>query len=250
MTIRTMTSFASVSSSIGSKSVSANHYLTTQNETMPELTKCSLKSPNLLRTYSLPSPLPQLHSPSPCFHSAGGSQYASHVLCCHYPSPTGSVSSTFLSSPSCLKSPMTSTTQSMRTDNSDCNSIVSAGFSVSSSTYTAISNSISYKDPCAKQSKIIKRSNLDISGHGDGDIWVERIFVSKRTGKRKTFFVSVATGRKVRDEPPTGASKVLYQDDLQELRRLEAQEEESKRKNQGAVECVSPESLSSGLAAC
>jgi hypothetical protein len=45
---------------------------------------------------------------------------------------------------------------------------------------------------------MIKRSNLDVSGHGDGDIWVERIFVSKRTGKRKIFFVSVATGRKVR----------------------------------------------------
>jgi hypothetical protein len=91
------------------------------------------------------------------------------------------------------------------------------------STYTALSN-LSYKDPCAKPSKTIKRSNLDISGEGDGDIWVEKIFVSKRSGKQRTFFISVATGRRVRDEPPTGASKVIYQDDLKELRRIEAEE--------------------------
>jgi len=69
------------------------------------------------------------------------------------------------------------------------------------------------------------RSNLDVPGDGDGDIWVEKIVVSKRSGKKRTFFVSVATGRRVRDEPPTGASKVLYKDDLQELRRIEAEEE-------------------------
>jgi hypothetical protein len=51
-------------------------------------------------------------------------------------------------------------------------------------------------------------------------------------------------------DPPTGASKVLYQDDSQEFCRLEAQQEETKRKNHGVVECVSPVSLSSGLAAC
>lgn len=89
------------------------------------------------------------------------------------------------------------------------------------SSYTALS-SLSYKDPCAKPSRIVKRSNLDVSGNGDGDIWVEKIFVSKRTGKRRTFFVSVATGRRVRDEPPTGASKVLYTEDIKELRKEEA----------------------------
>ncbi len=89
------------------------------------------------------------------------------------------------------------------------------------SSYTALSG-LSYKDPCAKPSRIVKRSNLDVSGTGDGDIWVEKIFVSKRTRKRRTFFVSVATGRRVRDEPPTGASKVLYTEDIKELRREEA----------------------------
>jgi len=88
------------------------------------------------------------------------------------------------------------------------------------SSYTALSN-LSFRDPCAKQSKIVKRSNLDISGKGDGDIWVEKIFVSKRTGKRRTFFVSVTTGRRIKDEPPTGASKVIYSDDLKELTKEE-----------------------------
>jgi hypothetical protein len=92
------------------------------------------------------------------------------------------------------------------------------------STYTALSN-LSYHDPIAKPSKIVRRSNLNVdSSKGDGDIWVEKIFMSKRTGKRRIFFVSVATGRRVRDEPPTGASQIVYQDDLKEMRKIEAEE--------------------------
>mmetsp|Transcript_446 Transcript_446/g.750 ORF Transcript_446/g.750 Transcript_446/m.750 type:complete len:777 (+) Transcript_446:216-2546(+) len=235
-------SYASEASSIGSKSVSAAvNPSPTNKEAILALTQNLSTSPKLHRTFSLPSPLP--HSEK---------SYASHLLCCHNSSSTASISSNSMSSTASHKtsnirsqsnSPTTSSARSLGMDHSDCTSISSAGYSVSSSTYTALSNYISYKDPCAKPSKIIKRSNLDVSGHGDGDIWVERIFVSKRTGKRKIFFVSVATGRKVRGEPPTGASKVIYQDDLQHLRRLEAEE-------QLVGECMTPVQLANGLSAC
>lgn len=235
-------SYASEASSIGSKSVSAAvNPSPTNKESILALTQNLSTSPKLHRTWSLPSRLPYSEK-----------SYASHLLCCQNSSSTASISSNSMSSTASHKtsnirsqsnSPTTSSTRSLGTDHSDCTSISSAGFSVSSSTYTALSNYISYKDPCAKPSKIIKRSNLDVSGHGDGDIWVERIFVSKRTGKRKIFFVSVATGRKVRGEPPTGASKVIYQDDLQHLRRLEAEE-------QFVGECMTPVQLANGLSAC
>jgi hypothetical protein len=48
----------------------------------------------------------------------------------------------------------------------------------------------------------------------DGDIWIEKIYVSKKTGNKRTYFVSVKTGERVRDEPPSGASQVLYIADL------------------------------------
>ena len=191
--------------------------------------KTSLQSPSVLRrTQSLQPPIPQLNHLSHLstslhsLNSLDGTQYASHLLgtpsshsshLLHTPTATRSLGA-YLQSPSRNSS-------SHRSQN-DASSVAS-GISFAS-TYTALSN-LSYKDPCAKPSKTMMRSNLNVSGDGDGDIWVEKIFVSRRSGKQRTFFVSVATGRRVRDEPPTGASKVLYQDDLQELRRIEAEEE-------------------------
>ena len=49
---------------------------------------------------------------------------------------------------------------------------------------------------------------------GDGDVWIEKVFVSKKTGKKRIYFVSVKTGERVRGEPPSGASRVLHASDL------------------------------------
>ena len=50
--------------------------------------------------------------------------------------------------------------------------------------------------------------------NSDGDVWIEKIYMSKRTGKKRIYFVSVNTGERVRDEPPSGAAYVLYTSDL------------------------------------
>lgn len=156
----------------------------------------------------------------------GGSKYASHLLNTPSASSIGSQHSFHSSSSyqrslsSFLESP--SRRNLSQSFHSDASSVMS-GMSFNS-TYTALSN-LSYHDPIAKPSKIVRRSNLNVdSSKGDGDIWVEKIFMSKRTGKRRIFFVSVATGRRVRDEPPTGASQIVYQDDLKEMRKIEAEE--------------------------
>jgi len=164
------------------------------------------------------------HLMSPSLTSLHRSQYASHLL----QSPTSNGSYSVCTTPSSMRSfqhhhPPASPACS------DAGSVAS-GISVASS-YTALS-SLSYHDPCGKPSRIMKRSKLRVPEAGDGDIWVEKIFISKRTAKRRTFFVSVATGRRVRDEPPTGASKVLYADDLAELRKIEAAEQESLEQQQ------------------
>jgi hypothetical protein len=101
----------------------------------------------------------------------------------------------------------------------DSLSSVSSDISCLSDSISVASSYVSYHDPCAKPSKIVKRSRL-VLGAGDGDIWYEKIFVSIRTGKRRTFFVSLATGRKKSDEPPTGASKVLYLEDLEDMKEM------------------------------
>lgn len=48
----------------------------------------------------------------------------------------------------------------------------------------------------------------------DGDVWIEKLYVSRRTGKKRIYFVSVNTGERRRDEPPSGAACVLYSSDL------------------------------------
>lgn len=45
---------------------------------------------------------------------------------------------------------------------------------------------------------------------GDGDIWVEKLFQSTKTGKFVRMFESTNTGRRIKGEPPSGASKVVY----------------------------------------
>jgi len=47
---------------------------------------------------------------------------------------------------------------------------------------------------------------------GDRDVWEERICVHSKTGKQKSFFYSLNTGFRVKDEPPTGASEVIFLD--------------------------------------
>ena len=60
-------------------------------------------------------------------------------------------------------------------------------------------------DPLAKQSRVM---HSQISG--DGDVWVEKVFRNTKNGKLRNYFVSTNTGKKVRFEPPTGASQVVY----------------------------------------
>ena len=60
----------------------------------------------------------------------------------------------------------------------------------------------------AKPSKIAERNGCDM--RGDDDVWIEKRLVHKETGRARSFFFSKKTGRRVPDEPPSGASKVLY----------------------------------------
>jgi len=62
-------------------------------------------------------------------------------------------------------------------------------------------------EPPSGASKVV---TMDTHKEGDRDVWVEKRFQNSTTGKRRSFFCSKNTGRKVRDEPPTGASKVVY----------------------------------------
>ena len=61
-----------------------------------------------------------------------------------------------------------------------------------------------------KPSKTLARSNFRLPLSGDGDVWVEKIYRHKKTGEHKVFFCSLRTGKKLCDEPPTGASQVVY----------------------------------------
>jgi len=66
-------------------------------------------------------------------------------------------------------------------------------------------------DPSAKASKRMDRAGGNGPIHsGDGDIWVEKMFRHRETGETRIFFISKQTGKKVKQEPPTGASTVMY----------------------------------------
>jgi hypothetical protein len=75
--------------------------------------------------------------------------------------------------------------------------------------HDSISNNLSYEDSFARPSRLLKKSfRAPVSG--DGDIWVEELFRNKISGTVRSFFCSIKTGTKRKDEPPTGASKVIY----------------------------------------
>ena len=84
-------------------------------------------------------------------------------------------------------------------------------------------------DPMAKRSQKIERTiRLDRKvSAGDGDIWVEKICQSSKTGKLTNFFESTNTGKKVMQEPPTGASSVIFlkNDFVQRLQRANKRNE-------------------------
>jgi hypothetical protein len=121
-------------------------------------------------------------------------------------------------------------------NNNNNNRDVSSASSISTASTTATtttSKSISSfymiskqgEDPCAKKSSKVQKSNFknnidntnskenDTNINNDGDIWIQKRCVNKKNGRKKFLFVSVNTGTIVR-EPPTGASRVIYSDDL------------------------------------
>lgn len=67
-------------------------------------------------------------------------------------------------------------------------------------------------NPFAKQSKSIRKSKMKMKIIGDNDIWEERTLVNTKTGRQRSFFYSVNTGFRLKDEPPTGASQIVYID--------------------------------------
>ena len=68
-----------------------------------------------------------------------------------------------------------------------------------------------FHDPMAKPSQKVEKSTLRRNkSTGDGDIWVEKMCKSKRTGRLSNYFESTNTGTKLMTEPPTGASNVVF----------------------------------------
>ena len=66
-------------------------------------------------------------------------------------------------------------------------------------------------DPLAKPSKIGFSSSKGDKVSGDGDIWVESLRKNTKTGEYRTYFRSTKNPEtKIPDEPPTGASHVIY----------------------------------------
>jgi len=92
-------------------------------------------------------------------------------------------------------------------------------------------------DPNARASKKMSKARGSTpSSVGDGDVWVEKIFRNRETGETRIFFVSKLTGKKVKFEPPTGASRVMY------LRQAYKSENEMKASSL----VISPDSKSEG----
>jgi len=67
-----------------------------------------------------------------------------------------------------------------------------------------------YHDPEARRSKRVEKAGCSLGIAGDSDVWVEKLRQNTKTGKLKRVFESTNTGRKCRNEPPTGASHVVY----------------------------------------
>eukprot|EP01083_Nonionella_stella_P298911 1014416_1 len=80
-------------------------------------------------------------------------------------------------------------------------------------------DTIKVHDDTAKPSPTMKKATFnDKHSIGDGDTWREGVFYAK--GEHRIYFISKLTGKKVRDEPPTGASEVIYLRDATRERRL------------------------------
>eukprot|EP00551_Chaetoceros_affinis_P020655 CAMPEP_0203723044 /NCGR_PEP_ID=MMETSP0092-20131115/6041_1 /ASSEMBLY_ACC=CAM_ASM_001090 /TAXON_ID=426623 /ORGANISM="Chaetoceros affinis, Strain CCMP159" /LENGTH=219 /DNA_ID=CAMNT_0050603305 /DNA_START=53 /DNA_END=709 /DNA_ORIENTATION=+ len=112
-------------------------------------------------------------------------------------------------------------TSSTTISSSSMSSISSSSSSSSSPQDTGVVDARKDRDPCARPSRIITKSNKrglkdKLSGDGDGDTWVERPCVNRKTGTSRLLFVSTKTG-KIRREPPSGASRVMYYDELYHL---------------------------------
>jgi hypothetical protein len=58
-----------------------------------------------------------------------------------------------------------------------------------------------------KSPKVMARRKLT----HDFDVWREVLVCHKETGEKRSYFVSDKTDRKVWDEPPSGATKIVYQ---------------------------------------
>ena len=80
-------------------------------------------------------------------------------------------------------------------------------------------------DPLARPSKHFDRTNApssSIAYVGDHQTWVEKVLMSTTSCEPRSFFVSKTTDQKVPDEPPTGASRVLYlRDSFRERKKRE-----------------------------
>lgn len=80
-------------------------------------------------------------------------------------------------------------------------------------------------DPLARPSKHFDRTNApssSIAYAGDNQTWVEKVLMSRTSCEPRSFFVSKTTDQRVPDEPPTGASRVLYlRDSFRERQKCE-----------------------------
>lgn len=73
----------------------------------------------------------------------------------------------------------------------------------------------SQKSKHVKGQKIIDHSSYD---HSEDSVWVEaRVLINSKTGKTRSYFANKKTGRRVWDEPPSGAKKIIYLKDVQRV---------------------------------
>jgi hypothetical protein len=78
-------------------------------------------------------------------------------------------------------------------------------------------------DPLAKESSVMKKTWFHTIEQ-DGDAWFETIYHNRKTGRARLYFVSQKTGMRKRDEPPTGASLVVYLKDSARERRMKTRD--------------------------
>ena len=92
-----------------------------------------------------------------------------------------------------------------------------------------------------------KSANVD----GDNLTWVEILVVSHKKGsnKSRSLFYSLQTRHAFWDEPPTGASEVLFLGDLEKLNAVIARVEKQQRKDPNALGVGSGGSVGSTSAA-